>query len=120
MICSTSTESLLTLNSDKVQPFLFRRVPPAARELGGFPDARAEDADGLGERFRAGLFDFRRRGAHVREPVVAGPQLFPVAEQPAPRAVEHVLHQTLRVDGIPEAVVVDDAGDVRPWGEHRL
>src|SRR5687768_16687939 len=99
MICSTSTESLLTLNSDKIQPFLFRRVPPAAREFGGFPDARAEDADRLGERFRAGLFDFCRRGADVREAVLARPEVFPVAEQAAPRAVEHVVHQALRVDG---------------------
>ena len=95
------------------------RAPPAGK-LRRFPDARAEDADGLQQRAAAGLLNLRHVGADVGVAVGVRRDGLPVAEQPPPRAREHVVHQPLRVERIPEAVVVDDAGDVGPRGEHRL
>ena len=61
-----------------------------------------------------------RRFTDVWKTVVVRCEVLPVFEQPSPRAVEHLLDLLLRVQWIPDAVVIDDAGDVGPRRQHRL
>src|SRR3954452_11282187 len=109
MICSTSTESLLTFKSDMWRPrlgFLRIGVTLAASELRRFLDARAQDADRSQQCLGARLLDLRRRAADVGIAVRIGAQRLPVAEQPAPRPVEDLLHRAPGVHGVPVTVVI--------------
>ena len=53
-------------------------------------------------------------------PCCVGRERLPLLEQAAPVALEHLRHQPLGLERIPEAVVVDDAGQVRPGRQEGL
>src|SRR4029079_11897544 len=127
MICSTSTLSERTEKSDMTCLFHGLAAIAAAglagalrEELGRLGDARAEDAERAEQRLRARQLNLRGRAANLGVAVGVGPDRLPVAEQAPPRAVQHRLHHPPGVEGIPEAVVVDDARDVGPRRQHRL
>src|SRR5713101_4938048 len=86
------------------------RLPdPARQELGRLGDAGPEDAERADEGLAARQLELGAVLADVREAVRVRRQLLPVAEQLAPGALERVAHHALRVDRIPETVVVDHA-----------
>src|SRR5215469_6043666 len=99
MICSTSTLSERTEKSDMATFFdgfpaiAAPRLPrAAAEEFGRFCDAGAEDTERAHERLAARQRQLRGGVADLRIAVRVGRQLFPIAEQVAPRAVEHLAH----------------------------
>src|SRR5262249_6122582 len=103
---SGSECSLFSIVSDRLSAIAAPRLPrPGAEDLGRFCDTGAEDAERTPERPAARQRQLRGGVADLRIAVRVGRQPFPVAEQVAPRAVEHLPHHALRVDRIPEAVV---------------
>src|SRR5687768_9201923 len=100
MICSTSTLSDRTAKS-LITGSGSLRMPAAGRKLRRFLHARREDAERLLERVEAGLLDLGSIRPDLRKPVGIAGQVLPVAEQPAPRAAEDVVHQPLGVHRIP-------------------
>src|SRR5258706_14527229 len=116
MICSTSTFSERTEKSDMTRTFQgFPAIAPArlssaaSQELGRLGDAGPEDGERADEGLAARQLELGAVLADHGIAVRVRRQRLPVAEQPAPGALEHVAHHALRVDRIPETVVVDDA-----------
>src|SRR4029079_17290746 len=113
--------SLAVLARNRFPAIAAAGLAGALREdLGRLGDARAEDAERAEQRLRARQLNLRGRAANLGVAVGVGPDRLPVAEQAPPRAVQHRLHHPPGVEGIPEAVVVDDARDVGPRRQHRL
>src|SRR5260370_24192265 len=127
MICSTSTLSERTEKS--AIACLFQGLPaiPAAglartprEELRCLRDAGAQDAERADEGLTARQVELGGVFTNLRETVGVRRQRLPVAEQPAPGAREDAAHHALRVEGVPETVVIEDARNVRPRREHRF
>src|SRR5258708_14001218 len=125
MICSTST---LSERNEKCDiSGLFQGLPaiPAAclartpcEELRCLRDAGAQDAERADEGLAARQVELGGVFTNLRETVGVRRQRLPVAEQLAPWAAEHAQHHALRVEGVPETVVIEDARNVRPRREH--
>src|SRR5713101_2170473 len=95
-------------------------MPPAARKLRRFLDARAENCQRAAQRPYSRAAKLGALVWNLRVAALIGHDALPVPKQAAPRAGQHFFHHRLGLERIPETIVIDDAGNVSPWGEHGL
>src|SRR4051812_48449096 len=113
--------SLAALACHRFPSIAAARLPGApVQELRGLRDTGAENPQRSYQRPCPRHRDLAGRVPHVGITVGVGPHRLPVAEQAPPRAVQYRLHHLLRVERIPEAVVVENARDIGPRREDRL
>ena len=63
------------------------------------------------------FFEFGRGVAYIGKALRVGGEVFPVAEEAAPVAIEHILHFIFCMKRIPETVVVEHRSHISPGRE---